>query len=142
MFDKPRSANPYANAIFSAACIALLGTEHPDDGLLASVSPARLVDAATPPMYLWSTSEDNQVPVQHTLLLALALADKGIPFEAHVFENGPHGLSLATQASSGAKSEINPSVAQWVGLCAAWLEKRFEFDLPKLNVWQRRHAEE
>lgn len=76
------------------------------------------------------------MPVQHTILMAKALADKKIPFEVHIFEEGPHGLSTAMQASAGAKSEMNPDAAKWIDLCDAWLMKRFAFDLPDYTPFQ------
>ena len=77
------------------------------------------------------------MPVQQTLIMAKALADQGIPFELHIFESGPHGLSVATQASAGALSEINRDAANWVELCGNWLMKRFAFDLPALNFFEK-----
>jgi len=124
------AADPEALALFRASNTALLGVPDPGADLLARVSPARLVDDSTPPMYLWATSADALVPVQHTLLMAQGLADHAIPFEVHVFEDGPHGLSLATPASAGVVGEIDPDAAHWVPLCAAWLYKRLAVSLP------------
>jgi len=87
-------------------------------------------------MFLWATAEDSLVPVQHTLIMASALADKKIPFEVHVFEKGPHGLSLSTQATAQARSQIYPDAAKWVGLAEAWLEKRFALELPERTAWE------
>lgn len=67
------------------------------------VSPARHVTENTPPMYLWATASDELVPVQHSLRMAHALAEHKIPFELHVFEEGPHGLGLSTQATGSGK---------------------------------------
>jgi len=81
-------------------------------------------------MFLWATAADTLVPVQHTIRLAHALADNHIPFEMHVFEEGPHGLSLSNQASAQSKSQIYPDAAKWVELAEQWLLKRFELPLP------------
>jgi dipeptidyl aminopeptidase/acylaminoacyl peptidase len=81
-------------------------------------------------MFIWATGADEQIPVEQSLLMGIALADKGVPFEIHLFEKGPHGLSLAAQASAGAKSQINADVAKWVDLAEAWLMKRFALDVP------------
>lgn len=62
--------------------------------------------------------------------MAHALADHDIPFEMHVFEEEQHGLSVATQISAMAKSQIYPDVAKWVSLVGAWLNKRFSLSLP------------
>ena len=77
------------------------------------------------------------MPVQHTLRMASALADHGIPFELHVFEQGGHGLSLSDQASAQARSQIRPDAAEWVPLAARWLGRRFALDLPEYTAIER-----
>lgn len=138
IFMKGKAAgDAMAQAMFRASNMAFLGSAEGDEALLQAVSPARLVDKSTPPMFLWATSADNLVPVQHTTLLATALAEQGIPFELHVYEEGGHGLSVATAASAGAMSEIDGDAAGWVGLCAAWLNKRMLPHLPKRSPWEQ-----
>lgn len=110
---------------FTGSIIAYLGEPSPDENVLKKVSPARNVTKNTPPTFLWATSEDSLVPVQHSLRMAYALAEKKIPFELHIFEKGPHGLALSTQASAGTKNHICPDAAKWSDLAACWLEKRF-----------------
>lgn len=122
---------------FHASIQAFLGTDTPTVEQLEAVSPARLVDANTPPTFLWATSQDSMVPVQHSLLMAQALADHSVPFELHLFEEGPHGLSLATQASSVAQSQMNADAAKWVSLADAWLKKRFSFYLPQMTTFEK-----
>lgn len=122
--------NPMDRDFFRASNTAFLGTPDPDEEQLRSVSPARLVTDQTPPAYLWATSEDESVPVQHSIRMAHALADHGIPFELHIFEEGPHGLSVSTQASAVAQSQIYPDAAKWVPLAGEWLRKRFALKLP------------
>lgn len=117
--------NPVAKVLFGASAIAFLGTESVGEELLYEVSPARNVSENTPPAFIWATTEDELVPVAHSLRMAHALADKAIPFEMHIFENGPHGLSLSTQASALVKMQIDPGVAKWIDLAEAWLMKRF-----------------
>lgn len=56
------------------------------------------VGAHTPPSYLCHSAEDTCVPAMNSLLFASALAENGVPFEMHIFKNGPHGIGLATGA--------------------------------------------
>lgn len=126
---------------FDVSNYAFLGTKDPSDALLKEVSPAFLVDDQTPPTYLWATAGDNLVPVQHSLLYAHALADQGIPFEMHIFEEGDHGLALAAQATATSQKECRPDAAKWVGLCDAWLKKRFSFELPEKSPYETMIAE-
>ena len=67
------------------------------------------------PAFIWSTFEDDAVPCENSLQMALAYKKTGVPMELHVFEKGWHGLSLAN-------SEVNapqPATSKWV-----WLENR------------------
>lgn len=124
-------------AFFSASNTAYIGTARPDRAFLEEVSPARNVTEHMPPTYIWATAADNLVPVQHSIRMAHALADQGIPFEVHIFEDGPHGLALSDQASAEAQSQIMPDAAKWVPLAEAWLHKRFALDLPALSAFEQ-----
>jgi acetyl esterase/lipase len=66
----------------------------------------------TPPMFLWTTSDDEVVTVLHTTTMLLSLGVAGVPHEGHIFSSGEHGLGLA---------EDNPEVAQWKELALEWL---------------------
>ena len=128
--------DPFAKPLFEMSVMAFTGTKEPARKLLEEISPARQVSEKTPPMYLWATAGDSLVPVEHSTVLATALAAKKIPFELHVFEEGEHGLSLADQASAGALSQIDGDAAKWVGLAEAWLKKRFALTLPEVTFWE------
>ncbi len=68
----------------------------------------------TPPMFLWTTSDDEVVSPLHTVSMQMSLAVAGVQHEAHVFRTGAHGLGLATD---------HPDVAQWTTLAIEWLEE-------------------
>lgn len=136
MRDNTEKRSPMDVAFFKASNTAFLGTGEPSEELLDEVSPARHVTENTPPMYLWATASDELVPVQHSLRMANALAEHKIPFELHVFEEGPHGLGLATQATAAAKSQMYSDAAKWADLAGCWLEKRFAFDLPEKTSFE------
>jgi acetyl esterase/lipase len=78
----------------------------------AATSVDLLVTASHPPFFIWHTADDALVPVQHSYLLAMALAAAGVPHELHVFPHGVHGLGLA---------EGSGLPARWTGLCEDWL---------------------
>jgi len=111
--------------LFRAANIAFCGEEMPPDELLHKISPARLIDENMPPSFLWFTAEDALVPVSQGTAMASGLAAAGTPFEVHIFEKGPHGLSLATEATAGNAEHIDKDAAKWVKLCEEWLKKHF-----------------
>lgn len=121
---------------FENSNTAFLGTDSPTLEQLISVSPARLVDEHTPPMFIWATAADGLVPPTHSLLMAQGLAKHHIPYTLHMFEEGDHGLSAGTQASAVALSGISPEVNDWMSMAEQWLLKRFALDLPPLNPWE------
>ena len=71
----------------------LLG-EAPGEELIRKTSSELQVRPGLPPIFLWHTSEDNLVSVEHSLLYADALRKKGISHELHVYERGGHGTGL------------------------------------------------
>lgn len=75
----------------------LLGDEKNDLELQKRFSAELNVTKDTPPCFIWHTAEDNCVPVQNSLNLALALAANGVSFEAHIYPYGRHGLGLAEE---------------------------------------------
>ena len=91
----------------------LLGPD-PSEQALAALSLERLVDDATPPTFLWSTADDEAVPVSNSLLYATALTEQGVSTELHVLPHGRHGLGLARDV---------PEVAIWCRLCEEWLRR-------------------
>ena len=80
--------------------------------MLHTMSLEHQVTPETPPAFLWHTAEDGGVPVENSLLFAMALHKHGVPFEVHVYPHGRHGLGLAPE---------DPHVATWAGLCCEWL---------------------
>lgn len=93
----------------------LLG-DSPDVALFALLSTVKQVTAGTPPTFLWHAADDENVPVENSLLFAGALSRRQVPFDLHVFESGGHGLGLA---------EDHPEVKAWPEICEAWLRKQY-----------------
>ncbi len=127
--------DPFAQSLRAVSSFALFGTAEPSEAMLNTMSPALHVSATSPPTFLWATSEDALVSVQHTTRMANALANAGVPFEVHVFEKGPHGLSLADQASASSRMELDTDAAKWVPLAQSWLGKRFALPLRERPFW-------
>lgn len=125
--------SPLIEGLFTISNSAFLGTSEPNDELLKEISPVYRVTKETPPMFIWSTASDELVPIQHSIRLTHALADNGVPFELHVFEEGGHGLSLGDQTTAEAKTQINKDVQEWILRADKWLMKRFKYDLPELT---------
>lgn len=86
-----------------------------DDMKLRRFFSAELnVTPDTPPAYIWHTANDNAVPVENSLALAAALSRAQVPFEMHIFPDGPHGIGLAPDF---------PDARQWPQECARFIKR-------------------
>jgi acetyl esterase/lipase len=92
----------------------LLG-DNPDPKLVQSLSNELQVSARTPPTFLFHTDADTAVPPENSVLFYLALRKAGVPAEMHIYQNGQHGVGLATK---------DPVLSSWPGRLADWLRVR------------------
>lgn len=109
----------------AGSILNLLGPD-PTVEELQEMSLEKQVSTSTPPTFLWHTVADPVVPVENSLMFASALRKQDIPFEMHIYPNGPHGLSLATQETDDGRG-TDEHVATWMGLCIQWLKSLFQF---------------
>ncbi|MFC6644166.1 SGNH/GDSL hydrolase family protein [Granulicella cerasi] len=91
----------------------LLG-DPPDPALVQSLSNELQVKPDSPPVFLFSTTDDGLVPVLNTVRFYEAYVEKHVPAELHLFEHGPHGLGL-----SGTK----PGTSAWPQLVESWMQR-------------------
>jgi acetyl esterase/lipase len=75
-------------------------------------SPDLYVTKDTPPTFWYHTFNDQTVPVEQGLRFYQALVKAGVPAEAHIFANGPHGTGLG---------KGDPALDQWPNLLENWL---------------------
>jgi acetyl esterase/lipase len=80
--------------------------------LRAAYSPDLFVSKDTPPTFWYHTFNDRTVPVEQGLRFYEALVKAGVPSEAHIFPNGPHGVGLG---------KSDPVLGQWPNLLENWL---------------------
>ena len=80
--------------------------------LRKAYSPDLFVTKDTPPTFWYHTFNDQTVPVEQGLRYYEALVKAGVPAEAHIFANGPHGTGLG---------KGNAALDQWPGLLETWL---------------------
>ena len=92
----------------------LLG-ENADSALVASLSNETQVTGDTPPTFLVHTSEDTSVPPQNSVYFYLALHEKGVPAELHIYEKGRHGLGMGSRGSA---------FSSWPDRCEEWMRER------------------
>lgn len=84
----------------------------PDLEDIQFLSNEKHVTVSTPPTFIFTTGDDNVVPVQNSVSYYLALRSKGIPAELHIFEHGNHGLGLLVD---------DFAIRQWASLLENWL---------------------
>ena len=132
--EKAKLVKPDA-AVFSYAVITSSEKTHAgsidnlcgnDAELRKRVSIENNINGDTPPAFIWATVNDNAVPSENSLLLAMAYKKAGVPFELHLFGEGVHGLSLASRETAFSDGEgymINDEVKPWMELSIKWLKK-------------------
>ena len=135
--DKAPLAKPDA-VILSYPVITLVGKAHHATGdnlcgedmkLKEYLSLDKRVTPSSVPAFIWSTVNDQIVPVESSLYMASAYRENGVPFELHIFEDGIHGLSLANEEVDA----VNVPVQAWKGACTTWLKSR-GFELIKRSI--------
>ena len=94
-----------------------------DDGIY-KFSLEAAVTEKTSPAFLWHTAEDEVVPVQNSLVYAASLAKHHIPFELHIYPQGPHGLSLCNKETWSQRSDLlMPYAENWVEHALRWINE-------------------
>ncbi len=101
----------------------LLGDRY--DELKDTMSLEDQVDEHTPTTFLWHTWSDGSVPIENALRFLTALRKHKVKAEAHLYMEGPHGLSLANDQVYGeaSKQNMRPDCVNWIDMAAAWLRK-------------------
>ena len=98
------------------------GTNEPTEAEKERFSMDLHVDATTPPAFIWHTFTDPYVPVENSLALMNAMAKQEIPFEAHIYPHGIHGLSLCNaEVSEGREDRLEPHAEGWIDLAIKWI---------------------
>ena len=110
---------------------AVLGDKYPDENWLTYLSLEKQVDEKTPTTFLWHTFFDQAVPVENSLLFALALRQNNIPFEMHIFEDGPHGIATADKITTPMLYPLR--TRKWLDMSADWIEE--QADKPEYEIY-------
>jgi acetyl esterase/lipase len=94
--------------------------------LAQAYSPDLFVTKDTPPTFWYHTFTDKTVPVEQGLRFYEALVKAGVPAEAHIFANGPHGTGLG---------KGDAALDQWPSLLETWLRGQglLTVDKPTVN---------
>ena len=88
-------------------------------------STQNYISEDTPPTFLWMTREDFLSCTEY-FNFAAKLYHTGIPFELHIFGEGPHGMSLSSPLVAYGY-ELPTNVGYWFPMCINWLNKLYHF---------------
>lgn len=103
----------------------LTGKETVTEDDAAEIDLLRKIDAAAPPVFMVATAEDVLTSMG-ALPVAKRYSELMLGYELHIFQQGPHGYSLASETSADGSSQmINPAYAQWHELSISWIKKTF-----------------
>ena len=117
-----------------AACAATIARHRPAAAVL--VYPAILKDIVdmcqpgmpyphehvtpqTCPCFVVAARDDRTVAIQNTLTMEMALAEKGVAFESHIYSYGGHGFSTAEDWIN--TNSVCPRLPRWVPDSIEWL---------------------
>lgn len=114
------TGNPKYWHVHSFANIS--GHRPPTQEDIDKFSLENLVTERTPPTFLWTTREDQIVPVMNSLIYAQALADHGVPFTLHIYPFGPHGLATADEQTNSPLDGRVSIVRSWMDQATQWLK--------------------
>jgi acetyl esterase/lipase len=92
----------------------LLG-KNPSPELVKLLSNELQLTTNTPPCFIWTTFEDNVVPMENSMMFAEALRKNHVPFDLHIYEKGGHGMGLADKSPF---AHPHP----WANDCLFWLK--------------------
>ena len=98
------------------------------EALRLAYSPDLFVTKDTPPTFWYQTFHDSTGPVEQGLRFYEALVKAGVPAEAHIFANGPHGTGLG---------KGDPALDQWPNLLENWLRAQGLLSVDKTAIAAR-----
>lgn len=100
------------------------GVHYESASILQLVSLEKQVTSMMPPTFIWTTFDDDLVPMENSLLLVKAMRKQNVPVEFHLFPHGIHGLSLATEDISLMPdgSDVSQTVQAWFAMAWRWIE--------------------
>ncbi|MBQ1292052.1 MAG: alpha/beta hydrolase [Lachnospiraceae bacterium] len=80
--------------------------------------------ADMPPVFIWGSFEDSLIPVTDLTGLAAELSRLHVPCELHLYNHGPHGMSLADETVKDVEELAGIHLRTWFDLAIQWLKER------------------
>lgn len=102
----------------------LLGKENVTKEEIESLNLMNYIHEEVPRTFIWGTYEDSVIPPTDLVGLSSKLIEYKIPCELHMFEKGPHGMSLSDESVKTAQQISGLSLSVWFDLSVKWLQQR------------------
>lgn len=115
--------NQFLKEFWGISNRAVFGKENTTEEERWRLSPINYVSSNTPPTFIWHTANDSLVYVSNSIEFASKLTKNKVPYELHIFESGPHGLSLCDETTASEENHINPHCSIWFELAVNWMKK-------------------
>ena len=104
----------------------LLGTNTPSVEQLKQASIELNVTNNASPAYIVHAADDDLVPVENSLFLAVEYSKLNIPYEMHIYPHGGHGFGLGNKITSvGNPNSDRADLSEWVKNAAFWADNMF-----------------
>ncbi len=96
--------------------------------LWEKLSMEKHVKGSNPPAYVFSTGNDELVPVSNAIRYASALYKQGVRCELHIFSSGGHGLSTGDKESCVTPNydNLDKSARSWCEECSSFFRDLVE----------------
>jgi acetyl esterase/lipase len=102
----------------------LTGNPHYQEAELAKIDLLKNVSSQMPPVFLFGSNRDTVIPSTDLLEMAGLLREKGVPYEMHLFERGPHGQGLYTPNCTDRSCTEGNHMEAWFPLALSWLSEK------------------
>lgn len=106
---------PESHTTTLAPLLRMLLGDNPDPKQIDFLSAELHVTPETPPTFLFATTNDQILPVSHSVEFYMALIKAHVPAEMHLFGNGPHGAGMGLH---------DLALGMWPTLLENWLKGR------------------
>ena len=101
--------------------LAVFGKADPSEADYDALDLRKHVRPDMPRTFVWQTAADDTLRAYETADFVTALMRAGVECEFHLFQNGPHGISLADETTSSEARHVNAAAARWIELAQTWL---------------------
>jgi acetyl esterase/lipase len=115
----PGGATPMQLA--EAQILAVFGKPDPTEADYDALDLRKHVRPDMPRTFVWQTAADDTLRAYETADFVAALMRAGVACEFHLFQDGPHGISLADETSSSEPRHVNAAASRWAELAQTWL---------------------